>query len=136
MMGFEVAGIDHIVLRTADLQSMLGFYRDVLGCEVERETDPEIGLVQLRAGHALIDLVTVEGKLGQMGGGPPTSSENNLDHFCLQVDTMCEEDILSHLDKHGIEHGGFQQRYGAQGFGNSVYLKDPDGNTVELRERI
>jgi catechol 2,3-dioxygenase-like lactoylglutathione lyase family enzyme len=135
-MGFKISGIDHIVLRTANLESMLGFYRDVLGCQVERETDPETGLVQLRAGHALIDLVTVDGKLGQMGGGPPGATGNNLDHFCLQVDTLFEDDILTHLDDHGIEHGGFEERYGAQGFGNSVYLKDPDGNTVELRERI
>ena len=135
-MSFSIAGIDHIVLRTANLDSMLAFYRGVLGCELERDALEDFGLLQLRAGSALIDLVTVDGKLGQQGGGPPTATENNLDHFCLQVDTLCEEDILKHLEEHGVEHEGFEKRYGAQGFGNSVYLKDPDGNTVELRERL
>jgi catechol 2,3-dioxygenase-like lactoylglutathione lyase family enzyme len=135
-MAFEIAGLDHIVLRTANLESMLGFYRDVLGCAVERDTGPGTGLVQLRAGSALIDLVTVDGTLGKLGGGPPGTTENNLDHFCLQVDTLCEDHILKHLDEHGIAHSGFEKRYGAQGFGNSVYLQDPDGNTLELRQRI
>ena len=80
---FEVAGIDHVVLRTANIDDMLAFYSNVLGCKVERETSPESGLTQLRAGNALIDLVRVDSKLGRLGGGPPGNSGNNLDHFCL-----------------------------------------------------
>ena len=57
---FEVAGIDHIVLRTTKLQAMLEFYTGVLGCKVERETSLKTGLTQLRAGNALIDLVVVD----------------------------------------------------------------------------
>lgn len=135
-MSFEISAIDHLVLRTANMDAMLAFYGEVLGCEIERDVRAEFGLVQLRAGTGLIDLVEVDSKLGAMGGGPPTATENNLDHFCLQVDVMCEQDILARLDAHGIEHGDLERRYGAQGFGNSVYLRDPDGNTVELRERI
>jgi catechol 2,3-dioxygenase-like lactoylglutathione lyase family enzyme len=135
-MSFEIAAIDHLVLRTPNMEAMLDFYGRVLGCGIERDVRGELGLVQLRAGSGLIDLVDVESKLGMKGGGPPTETENNLDHFCLQVDVMCEEDILRRLDEHGVEHGGLEKRYGAQGFGNSVYLRDPDGNTVELRERI
>ena len=135
-MSFEIAAIDHLVLRTSNMDAMIDFYSGALGCEVERDARGEFGLLQLRAGSGLIDLVDVDSKLGKMGGGPHGGSENNLDHFCLQVDVLCEEDILTHLDRHGIEHGDMEKRYGAQGFGNSVYLKDPDGNTVELRERI
>ncbi|MFT7687416.1 MAG: glyoxylase I family protein [Candidatus Azotimanducaceae bacterium] len=132
---FEIGGIDHIVLRTTQLNEMLAFYKEVLGCKIERETSPEIGLTQLRAGDALIDLITVSSQLGKIGGGPPSKTENNLDHFCLQVKTTTEAIISAHLRKHGINATQFESRYGAEGMGNSTYLKDPDGNTVELRIR-
>ncbi len=132
----EIAAIDHIVLRTSRLDDMLDFYCRVLGCRVERETGPELGLVQLRAGSALIDLVTVDGELGRKGGGPPAKSENNLDHFCLQLQPISEAEISGHLQAHGIEAGGFENRYGAEGAGRSIYIEDPEGNTVELRSRI
>jgi len=129
----EIKCIDHIVLRTSNLEAMLYFYGTVLGCPVERELSPELGLVQLRAGNALIDLVTVDSELGRAGGGPPTAGDNNMDHFCLQVSPQPEEEISRYLASHGIEAGPFERRYGAQGFGNSVYLHDPEGNIVELR---
>ncbi len=115
---------------------MLAFYCDVLGCVVERQTGPDIGLTQLRAGNALIDLVTVGSVLEQKGGDAPTGTGNNLDHFCLQLKPITEAEIKKHLQGHGIEVADFAQRYGAQGFGKSIYLKDPEGNTVEIRSRI
>jgi catechol 2,3-dioxygenase-like lactoylglutathione lyase family enzyme len=133
---FEVAGIDHIVLRTTKLQAMLEFYAGVLGCEVERETSPQTGLTQLRAGNALIDLVVVDSLLGKLGGTAPSQTGNNLDHFCLQLKPISEEEIITHLESNGVEVGEFDDRYGAQGFGKSVYVKDPEGNVVELRSRI
>lgn len=132
----EIAAIDHIVLRTSRLDAMLDFYCRVLGCRVERETAPEIGLVQLRAGDALIDLVTVDGELGRQGGGPPAGSEMNLDHFCLQLQPISEDDIAAYLAAQGVEAGRFEDRYGAEGFGRSIYIEDPEGNTVELRSRL
>ena len=132
----EIAGLDHIVLRTSHLEEMLHFYGTVLGCPVERELSPEFGLVQLRAGTALIDLVSVDSELGRAGGGPPTGSDNNMDHFCLQVNSLPEEEISHYLASHGIMAGPFERRYGAQGYGNSVYLCDPDGSIVELRNRM
>ncbi len=132
----EVAGIDHIVLRTNNLQAMLNFYSGILGCKVERETSPELGLTQLRAGNALIDLVAVDSQLGRMGGGAPTETENNVDHFCLQLKPITEEDLRHHLRANGIEVGEFADRYGAEGQGRSVYIKDPEGNTVELRSQL
>ena len=136
MMAIQISGIDHVVLRTSKLDEMLEFYCTVLGCTIERETPPETGLTQLRAGSALIDIVTVDSQLGQLGGGAPTKTDNNLDHFCLQIAATPEQEILKHLNDAGIEAGTFARRYGAQGFGNSIYIKDPEGNTVELRNQI
>ena len=133
---FTVAGIDHIVLRTDKVEEMLDFYRDVLGCEIEHETSAEMGLTQLRAGNALIDIVAVNSKLGKMGGGPPSKSENNMDHFCLQLKPIGEDEIRQHLKSKGIIAGGFADRRGAQGIGKSIYIKDPEGNTIELRSQI
>lgn len=132
----KIAGLDHIVLRTTRMEEMLQFYIEVLDCTLERELPPELGLRQLRAGAALIDLVAVDSELGRAGGGPPTDGDNNLDHFCLQIEPCPEEEISRYLQSHGIETGSFERRYGAQGFGNSIYINDPDGNTVELRNRI
>lgn len=129
----EVAGIDHIVLRTNQLDAMLEFYDGVLGCKIERQTSSELGLTQLRAGNALIDLVTVDSVLGRKGGGAPSRTENNVDHFCLQLKTISAEEIKIHLESHNIKVGEFGERYGAQGLGQSVYIEDPEGNVVELR---
>jgi glyoxylase I family protein len=132
----EIAGLDHIVLRTSRMPEMLHFYSEVLGCPIERELPAEFGLVQLRAGNALIDLVAVDSELGRAGGGAPTGTDNNMDHFCLQIRAQPEEQISQYLRSHSIEVGAFERRYGAQGYGNSLYLSDPDGNTVELRNQI
>lgn len=135
-MRIEVKAIDHLVLRTTKMDEMLTFYCQVLGCSVERETSPETGLVQLRAGNALIDLVSVDSELGRLGGGAATLTENNMDHFCLQIKTMPEEEIIRHLLSFGLIVEPFARRYGAQGFGNSLYIKDPEGNTVEIKNQI
>ena len=131
----EVLAIDHIVLRTTKLEEMLEFYTNVLNCTIERETAVETGLTQLRAGSALIDLVVVNSRLGAVGGGAPTKTERNVDHFCLQIWPVPEQEIINYLEKSGIEVGEFASRYGAQGEGNSIYIQDPEGNGVELRCR-
>ena len=131
----EVLAIDHIVLRTTKLKKMLDFYTKILSCTIERETPIETGLTQLRAGSALIDLVVVDSRLGAVGGGAPSKTERNVDHFCLQIRSVPEQDIIKYLKKSGIEVGEFASRYGAQGEGNSIYIKDPEGNGVELRCR-
>jgi len=132
----DILSLDHIVLRTTNIEEMLYFYTKILNCSIERETPKETGLTQLRAGSALIDLVVVNSRLGAMGGGPPTKSENNLDHFCLQIKALPESEIIGYLEQQGVIVGGFESRYGSQGIGNSLYITDPDGNGVELRCRI
>lgn len=128
----HVREIDHIVLRVVDLQRMLRFYCDALGCPIERRQD-EIGLVQLRAGSSLIDLVPLDGKLGKMGGAAPGKEGRNMDHFCLRVEPFDAEAIRAHLLAHGVEAGKVESRYGAEGEGPSIYITDPEDNVVELK---
>ena len=132
-MGLKITGIDHIVLRTSKLHEMLQFYCDVLGCPIERQLPPKTGLTQLRAGNALIDIVTIDSELGRVGGGPPPSEENTLDPFCLQLEPVSEQQLANYLKESDIEVSEFTERYGAEGFGRSVYIQDPEGNTVELK---
>ena len=129
---FTLQQIDHIVLRVADVDAMCAFYCDVLGCTVERRQD-EIGLLQLRAGASLIDLVSLAGKLGRMGGAGPGAEGRNLDHFCLRAEPFEREAILAHLRAHAVRIGEYGSRYGAEGEGPSQYLFDPEGNLVELK---
>jgi glyoxylase I family protein len=129
---FRLLGLDHLALRVQDLDAMLRFYCDALGCTVER-TQPAIGLVQLRAGAALIDLVPVDGKLGRAGGAAPGKEGRNLDHFCLRVEPFDEVQIRQQLAAHGVTAGPVESRYGAEGEGPSIYLDDPEGNVVELK---
>jgi glyoxylase I family protein len=129
---FQLQQIDHVVLRVRDSAAMQAFYCDVLGCRVERRQD-EIGLLQLRAGHSLIDLVAVDGKLGRLGGAAPGAEGHNMDHLCLRVEPFDRQALLDHLNAHGVQVGEFGTRYGAQGQGPSQYLHDPEGNTVELK---
>lgn len=128
----RIREIDHLVLRIVDVEAMLHFYCDVLGCPVELRKD-SIGLIQLRAGRSLIDLVPVDGKLGREGGGVPAAGARNLDHFCLRIEPFDEAEIRNHLAGFGIEAGGMQSRNGAEGEGPSIYLDDPEGNVVELK---
>lgn len=124
--------IDHLVLRVRDLDRMLAFYCDVLGCRVERRQEA-IGLVQLRAGRSLVDLVPADGTLGRRGGAPPGPEGRNLDHLCFRVDPFDGDAIRAHLAARGLAAGEVSSRYGAEGVGPSIYVEDPEGNTVELK---
>lgn len=125
--------LDHVVVRAKDLDRMIAFYRDVLGCVVERQSSPEFGLVQLRAGTSLIDLVAVDGELGRKGGAAPGAEGHNMDHFCVRLDDFNEAGIRAHLARLGVEASEVATRYGAEGNGPSIYIHDPEGNTVELK---
>ncbi|MEJ8848137.1 VOC family protein [Variovorax rhizosphaerae] len=128
----HIREIDHLVLRVVDLEKMVRFYCDALGCVVEKRQD-NIGLVQLRAGRSLIDLIPVDGELGRAGGAAPGREARNLDHFCVRVEPFDEAAIREHLQAHGLSAGPVEPRYGAEGNGPSIYLDDPEGNVVELK---
>lgn len=128
----QIREIDHLVLRVIDLERMLAFYCGVLGCTVERRLDA-IGLVQLRAGRSLVDLVPVDGQLGQAGGAAPGRQGRNLDHFCLRVEPFDEAAIRRQLAANHVQAGELAIRNGAEGEGPSIYVTDPEGNVVELK---
>ncbi|MFZ3181169.1 MAG: VOC family protein, partial [Methylocystis silviterrae] len=96
--------IDHLVLRVVNLDAMLKFYCDVLGCTIERRQEA-IGLIQLRAGRSLLDLVPVDGELGSAGGEAPGKGGRNLDHFGFRVDPFGEPGIRRHREANGSEAG-------------------------------
>lgn len=128
----KIRDIDHLVLRVRDVDAMIRFYGEVLGCPVHR-IDEKIRLVQLRAGRALIDLIPVDSEIGRAGGAAPGKEGRNLDHFCLRVEPFDEAAIRAHLAAHGVQAGPTESRYGAEGEGPSIYLSDPEGNVVELK---
>ena len=131
-MTIRIRDIDHVVLRVSDLDRMLRFYCDVLGCNLERRKD-DIGLVQLRAGRSLVDLVPVDGELGRAGGAAPGREGHNMDHVCFRLESFDETALSRHLSAHGVKPGRVVTRYGAEGDGPSMYVEDPEGNTVELK---
>ncbi|HNJ06797.1 MAG TPA: VOC family protein [Plasticicumulans sp.] len=127
----RIRELDHVVLRVRDPARMQHFYETVLGCPVERRLD--IGLIQLRAGASIIDLVPFDSELGRQGGHAPDHDGPNLDHFCVRVEPWDEAAIRAHLAAHGIAPGPTERRYGAEGMGPSIYVHDPEGNVVELK---
>ncbi len=129
----HIREIDHVVIRVKDLARMKAFYMDVLGCTIARE-EPEIGLYQLRAGTSLIDLVPVTGKLGREGGAAPEPDrKHNMDHVCVRIEPFDADAIQQFLAKKGVTAGSVESRFGAEGRGPSIYVEDPEGNTVELK---
>ncbi len=128
----QIRSIDHVVLRVRDIERSLRFYVEVLGCQEERRIEA-LGLFQLRAGAALIDLVDLEKPLGQRGGAAAGEEGRNMDHVALRIEKFVESELRAHLAAHGVEPGNVDQRYGAEGVGPSMYIRDPDGNVIELK---
>ena len=121
-MSFRVERIDHVVLRVQDTDRMVRFYEQALGFKVERRLE-RIGLVQLRAGASLLDLVP----------GAPAKATANMDHLAFKVEPFDRDAIVSRLAALGVAVGETQERYGAEGTGPSVYFDDPEGNQIELK---
>jgi catechol 2,3-dioxygenase-like lactoylglutathione lyase family enzyme len=129
---FTLKQLDHIVLRVRDIERSLAFYRDVLGCTLDKAQE-KFGLWQVRVGASLIDLVALDGPLGKMGGAGPGAEGRNVDHFAIRIAPFDEVAIRAHLAAHKVTITGAGQRYGAEGTGPSIYILDPDGNSVELK---
>lgn len=117
----KICAIDHVVLRVRDIDAMRRFYCEVLGAE-HVTWRPKLGMSHLRAGSAMIDLVVGEPSRGR-----------NMDHFCLRVEAFDQDAIVAHLASHGVAVGEIARRFGAEGNGVSIYVTDPEGNTVELK---
>ena len=127
-----IQGIDHVVLRVRDIDAMRRFYCDVLGA-THVAYRPEFGMSHLRIGASLIDLVEVDGPVGKSGGAAPGREGRNMDHFCVRVEPFDQDSIVAHLKRHQVAVGDIRTRFGAEGSGVSIYLTDPEGNTVELK---
>ncbi|MBP5953778.1 VOC family protein [Pseudomonas iridis] len=132
MQPFSIQHIDHIVLRVADLQRSIDFYGQVFGADVVKRNEP-LGLVHLRAGTSMIDLVDLAGDIGRQGGAAAGAEGRNVDHFCLRVEPFDEAALIEHLRAHGLSVEKAATRFGAEGNGLSLYCFDPDGNQVELK---
>ncbi len=133
MPPFAVQRIDHVVLRVRDLGASVAFYAAVLGSIVVRRRD-DLGLVHLRVGVSMLDLVDVAGKLGLRGGAAAGPEARNMDHLCLRVEPFDEGGLVAHLAAQGVTPlGPVATNFGAEGEGPSLYFSDPDGNVVELK---
>ncbi|KND60265.1 Lactoylglutathione lyase and related lyase [Candidatus Burkholderia verschuerenii] len=130
-MPFQIHHLDHIVIRCADLDRMVAFYRDALNCAVEKE-QRDIGLIQMRAGRSLIDLLAAGAKIDRPESGKPGAGRN-MDHLCLRVEPFDPDALRAHFAEHDARIGEEARRYGAEGFGPSLYLFDPEGNMIELK---
>jgi len=128
----SIREIDHVVLRVHDMDAMRRFYCEVLGA-THIAWRPELGMSHLKAGASMIDLVAVDGPLGRPGGAAPGKEGRNMDHLCLRIEPFDQEAIAAHLRRHGVAIGEIRRRYGAEGNGISIYVADPEGNTVELK---
>ena len=121
-----VVEIDHLVLRCRQQDRTLDFYTRVLGLKEERRL-AQIGLIQLRAGASMVDLVPAD--------EPRVETGTNVDHFCLGIETDNLSSLISYLRTNSVEIlGDPAMRYGARGMGNSIYVRDPEGNVIELKQ--
>lgn len=156
---FEIKRIDHIVIRCRGFPEMFDFYHRVLGCTLDEPEGDHLNrfggaLTHLRAGESYIDLLSYDdGHLTGDGvaavqrmhaGGVGTkrslddlalsAEESTLDHLCLRVRGFEMQSMIAYLESEGaqIVTSG-DRRLGADGVGPSVYVRDPEGNVVELK---
>jgi catechol 2,3-dioxygenase-like lactoylglutathione lyase family enzyme len=128
---FALEGIDHILLLVKGMNPAVRFYRTVLGCKVEGRL-PQYGMLQLRAGSALIDLVDILVPEASWAN-PPVAGGRNVDHLCLALGAHDEAKLRRHLARHHVDiieegiHGG------SRGESLSLYVRDPSGNIIELK---
>ena len=129
---FQLLGIDHVVLRVRCLNPMLEFYQDVLGCKLVRSNE-KLGLYHLSAGASMIDLIPVDMELGRKGGTAPGLEGHNVDHIAIKIHPFDENEIRDYLFSKGVKVSDTGTRFGAEGSGPSVYVEDPEGNSIELK---
>jgi catechol 2,3-dioxygenase-like lactoylglutathione lyase family enzyme len=128
---FELRAIDHVVLIVDDLEAAAKWYADVIGA-TEEHSLRQFGMVQLRAGASMIDLVDAASEQGKWAR-PAVAGGRNMDHLCLEIGPVAKEAMKAHLERHGlaIEEEGL--RMGAKGQGYSWYIRDPWDHQIELK---
>jgi len=117
----KVVGFDHVVLNTLNIEALLAFYCDELGLEAVRVDEWRRGEVLFPSvrvtAETLIDLF------------PAERTGENLGHICLVIEPTDLDALAARFPNAHRADGLF----GAQGYASSVYVEDPDGNTIELR---
>ncbi|MGW8379410.1 VOC family protein [Streptomyces sp. ODS28] len=123
----RVTGFDHLVLNVADVERALAFYCGPLGLDPVRVEEWRAGKVpfpSVRVSQGtIIDLVQEDGDGGAEGA--------NVDHFCLVVEPLDWQRVVDSGKFTVVDGPG--ERFGARGNAQSLYVLDPDGNTIELR---
>jgi catechol 2,3-dioxygenase-like lactoylglutathione lyase family enzyme len=127
---FPLTGIDHVVLLVGDMERATAFYTDVIGCAVDNDL-PQYGMRQLRAGTALIDLVDIGAEQGAWAK-PEVAGGRNVDHVALGLGPADPDAVRRHLAAHDVAIIEEGERTGALGDTLSFYIRDPDGNQIEL----
>jgi catechol 2,3-dioxygenase-like lactoylglutathione lyase family enzyme len=131
-----VTGLDHIVLVTADVDRSLDFYCGLLGLEGDRVDEwrrGEVPFPSVRIDDAtIIDLFPPSMVDGDVEATADTPAVRNLDHFCVTIEPT-DLDALASSGRVEVVRGPQEHLFGAQGYASSLYIADPDGNTVELR---
>jgi glyoxylase I family protein len=119
-------GLDHVVLKVADLDKSIAFYTGPLGMHLERTYDG-VGFCHIRCGRNLIDLQMVP------ESARPEAGKGNVDHICISIDGEVDE-VLAYLNEKNVPIKAQPgETYGATGFGTSIYIFDPDSNVIELK---
>ncbi len=125
----KVKGLDHIVIKTEDVDRLLAFYRDVMGLDVLREEEfrqGKVGFVSVRVSpEVILDLSPAS----EVDRATP-----NMDHFCLVLEPTDMEELRLNLKSRGIKvDPDVHPAFGAQGTGQQFKIVDPLGNKIELR---
>ncbi len=128
---FALESLDHVVLLVGDMARARAFYCNVLGCSVDNAL-PQHGMLQLRAGASLIDLVDTSTEEGAWAR-PPVEGGRNMDHVAIATGPWDEAAMRAHLAAHEVAIVEEGMRYGASGDGLSFYVADPFGNVIELK---
>jgi glyoxylase I family protein len=124
------------VLRVTGLNRSIEVYNRLLGCVVLKE-NPDRGLVHLKAGAFVIDLVSIDGPIGKQGGAAAGDEGRNMDHLCLRIEPFIEHEVLAHLERHAVPRSSVAKlQFGAEGDGPAVHFKNPDGNIIELKGKL
>lgn len=129
----KVVGMDHIVLRVKDVERAIRFYTEVLGLAPHRVEEFKSGEVPFPS--ARINADTIIDLLPWTDEEPAGDGRRNLDHYCLTIEPTDLVQLADHLRQRGVtvvsDAPGL--RSGARGMGNSIYIKDWEDNTIELR---
>jgi len=131
MPPFDLRAIDHVVLIVDDLEAAVRWYADVVGATEEGDLR-QYGMVQLRCGLSMIDLVDAASAEGAWAR-PAVQGGRNMDHLCLGIGPVTEAAMRAHLERYGLQVEEEGIRSGAKGKGYSWYIRDPWGHQIELK---